>query len=387
MRDGPILPGATLGVLGGGQLGRMFAMAAKRMGYRVAVLAPGDDTPTAQVADQLFQAPYDDLDAVARFARAVDVVTFEFENVASEATETAARHAPVRPSGTVLATTQNRLRERDLLDRLGLPCAPHVAIREESHLGVAAAEIGAPAVLKSASSGYDGKGQRKIDLVEDAAAAWRELGRQPCLYEAFIPFVAELSVVGARGTDGALALYEPARNVHVNHILDVSVVPSGFEPSVVHRAQEIAGAVFEGLDLVGVACVEMFLLPDGSLMVNEIAPRPHNSGHLTIEAHATSQFEAQVRAVCRLPLGSTARLCGGAAMANLLGDLWEGGTPSWTAALAEPRVRLHLYGKQDARPGRKMGHLTGTAGTPEAAEASVTRARARLHVDVRQEPT
>ena len=233
-------------------------------------------------------------------------------------------------------------------------------------------------MLKSASSGYDGKGQRKIERVGDASAAWQELGRRPCLYEAFIPFTAELSVVGARGADDALALYEPTRNVHVSHILDVSVVPSGFDARVVRRAQEIAAGVFEGLELVGVACVEMFLLPDGSLLVNEIAPRPHNSGHLTIEAHETSQFEAQVRAVCGLPLGSTERLCGGAAMANILGDLWRDGTPSWEGALAEPAVRLHLYGKTDARPGRKMGHLTSTAATPEAAESAVLRARARL---------
>ena len=378
MTSGPILPGATLGVLGGGQLGRMFAMAAKRMGYRVAVLVPGDDTPTAQVADEAFRASYDDLDAVERFARSVDVVTFEFENVAKEAAEMAARHAPVRPSGMVLARTQNRLEERRLLDRLGLPCAPHAAVHDEADLEAAATAVGAPAVLKSASSGYDGKGQRKIERVADASAAWHELGRRPCLYEAFIPFVAEISVVGARGADGAMALYEPARNLHVSHILDVSVVPSGFDAQVIRRAREIAAGVFEGLELVGVACVEMFLLPNGSLLVNEIAPRPHNSGHLTIEAHETSQFESQVRAVCGLPLGSTDRLCGGAAMANLLGDLWRDGTPSWAAALEEPAVRLHLYGKTDPRPGRKMGHLTATADTPEAAQSAVLRARSSL---------
>jgi 5-(carboxyamino)imidazole ribonucleotide synthase len=376
--DRPILPGATLGVLGGGQLGRMFAMAAKRMGYRVAVLAPGKDTPTGQVADVVFDAPYDDLDAVARFARAVDVVTFEFENVAREAAEAAARHAPVRPSGTVLATAQDRLEERALLDRLGLPCAPHAAVREEGDLDRAGSEVGAPGVLKSASSGYDGKGQRKVERHVDLAAAWHGLGRRPCLYEAFIPFTAELSVIGARGADGSLVLYEPARNMHVDHILDVSVVPSGFGPSVIERAKEIAAAVFEGLDLVGVACVEMFLLDDGSLLVNEIAPRPHNSGHLTIEACATDQFEAQVRAVCMLPLGSPERTCGGAAMANLLGDLWSRGTPRWDAALAHPGVRLHLYGKAEARPGRKMGHLTTTSGSPESAEETVLRARRAL---------
>lgn len=378
MSDRPILPGATLGVLGGGQLGRMFAMAARRMGYRIAVLAPDDDTPAAQVADQTFKAPYHDLDAVARFARAVDVVTFEFENVAREAAETAARHAPVRPSGLVLATTQNRLGERELLNRLGIPCAPHAAVHTTADLDAATEAIGAPAVLKSASSGYDGKGQRRIIRVADATAAWDELGRPPCLYEAFVPFVAELSVVGARGADGALALYEPVRNVHVDHILDVSVAPSGFDTAVVRAAREIAAGVLEGLGLIGVACVEMFLLADGSLLVNEIAPRPHNSGHMTIEAHATSQFEAQVRAVCLLPLGSTDRLCGGAAMANLLGDLWDDGAPDWAAALTEPSVRLHLYGKGEARPARKMGHLTATASTPMAAEAAVLRARSLL---------
>lgn len=373
-----ILPGATLGVLGGGQLGRMFAMAAKRMGYRVAVLAPEAGGPTAQLADDVFPAPYDDLDAVARFARSVDVVTFEFENVPADAAATAYRHAPVRPSGSVLATTQNRLAERALLDRLGLPCSPHAPVRDAEDLAAAEEQVGVPGVLKTASSGYDGKGQRKVERPGDLAAAWDALGRQACLYEAFVPFVAELSVVGARGHDGALALYEPARNEHARHILDVSVVPGGFEPPVPDRARDLAAAVFEGLELVGVACVEMFLLADGSLFVNEIAPRPHNSGHLSIEAHATSQFEAQVRAVCGLPLGSPERICGAAAMANLLGDLWDGGRPDWVAGLASEAVRLHLYGKDEARPGRKMGHLTTTAATAPEAEARVRAARAAL---------
>ena len=374
----PVLPGATLGVLGGGQLGRMFAAAAKRMGYRVAVLAPGEDGPTAQLADLVFSAPYDDLDAVERFARASDAVTLEFENVPTAAAEAAARHAPVRPSGQVLHATQNRLRERELLDRLDLPSARHAPVRTEADLEEAVRRVGAPAVLKSASTGYDGKGQRKVDRAEDALSLWEELDRQPCLYEAFVPFEVELSVVGARGHDGALALYEPSRNDHVDHILDVSVVPGGFADGVATRARELAAAVFEGLELVGVACVEMFLLDDGSLLVNEIAPRPHNSGHLTIEAAATSQFEAQVRALAGLPLGATERLAGGAAMANLLGDLWLDGTPDWAAALAHPAVRLHLYGKDDARPGRKMGHLTATADTAEEAERRVRAARAAL---------
>ncbi|MDZ7778787.1 MAG: 5-(carboxyamino)imidazole ribonucleotide synthase [Gemmatimonadota bacterium] len=373
-----ILPGATLGVLGGGQLGRMFAMAAKRMGYRVAVLAPVDGGPTAQLADDVITAPYDDVDAVERFARSVDVVTFEFENVPAAAAASALRHAPVRPSGNVLAATQNRLAERELLDGLGLPCAPHASVRTAAELTAAEEHVGVPGVLKSASSGYDGKGQRKVDRPGELATAWDALGRPPCLYEAFIPFVAELSVVGARGRDGALALYEPARNEHVNHILDVSVVPCGFDVPVRKRARDLAAAVFEGLELVGVACVEMFLLDDGSLFVNEIAPRPHNSGHLTIEAHATSQFEAQVRAVCGLPLGSPERICGAAAMANLLGDLWNEGSPDWATGLAEKAVRLHLYGKGEARPGRKMGHLTTTAATAAEAEARVRAARSAL---------
>jgi len=374
----PILPGATLGVLGGGQLGRMFAVAAKRMGYRVAVLSPDEGGPTAQLADLAFDAPYDDLDAVARFARASDVVTFEFENVAAEAANTAARHAPVRPDGSVLHTTQDRLRERTLLDRLGLPSAPHAAVRTFDDLQDAVARVGTPAVLKSATSGYDGKGQRRVDTPAAAAAAWVELGSRPCLYEKWVPFAAELSVVGARGLSGELALYPPFRNDHVHHILDVSVAPSGFPPTVVEQARALAGAVFEGLGLVGVACVELFLLGDGTLLVNEIAPRPHNSGHLTIEGCATSQFEQQVRAVCGLPLGSTDPVVGGAAMANLLGDLWNGGEPDWASALTVPGVRLHLYGKAAARPGRKMGHLTATASSPEEAEALVRQARAAL---------
>lgn len=374
----PILPGATLGVLGGGQLGRMFAQSAKRMGFRVAVLAPGEDTPTGQLADLRFDAPYDDLDAVARFARAVDVVTFEFENVPADAAETAARHAVVRPSGSVLWTAQNRLRERELLDRLGLPCAAHAAVRTAEDLRAVTEAVGVPAVIKTAAWGYDGKGQMRVDTAAEAQNAWTGLGEAPCLYEAFVPFVAEISVVGARDARGHLELYEPSLNVHVSHVLDVSVVPSGLPPDVLDEAGRIAAAVFEGLELVGVACVEMFVRDDGKVLVNEIAPRPHNSGHLTIEACETSQFEAQVRAVCGLPLGSTHRIVGGAAMANLLGDLWSGGTPRWDAALACRGARLHLYGKADPRPGRKMGHLTATAASAEDAERRVRAARGAL---------
>lgn len=377
-RPAPILPGALLGVLGGGQLGRMFAVAAKRMGYRVAVLAPAGRTPTGQLSDLEFEAAYDDLDEIVRFARAVDVVTFEFENVATEATEAAAQHAPVRPAGSVLQATQNRLRERELLDRLGLPCAPHAPVRSAEELEAAVARVGVPAVLKTAAWGYDGKGQVRIATAAAAAPAWEQLEHAACLYEAFVDFEAEISVVGARGHDGAVALYEPSANAHVDHVLDVSVVPAGLPPEVDHEARAIAAAVLEGLDLVGVACIEMFLRSDGTLLVNEIAPRPHNSGHLTIEACDTSQFEAQVRAVCALPLGSTARLGGGAAMANLLGDLWTVGEPAWVAALEHSGASLHLYGKGEPRPGRKMGHLTVVGGSPTEAERRVRSARTAL---------
>ncbi len=378
MRTSPILPGALLGVMGGGQLGRMFTAAARRMGYRVAILSPGRGGPAGQYADEEYDAAYDDLEAVERFARSVDVVTFEFENVPGAAAAAAARHAPVRPSGEALRTTQNRLRERALLERLGLPRAPHAPVRSAEELAAAAASVGTPAVLKTAAWGYDGKGQVRIDTPDAAPAAWEELGRAECLWEAWVPFAAEISVVGVRSLEGEVRLYEPSLNAHERHVLDVSTVPAGLPPEVAREAARIAAAVLEGLGLVGVACVEMFLLEDGRLLVNEIAPRPHNSGHLTIEACETSQFEAQVRAVCGLPLGSTERICGGAAMANLLGDLWEPGEPAWADALAFPGVRLHLYGKDEARPGRKMGHLTATAASAEEAARRVRAARRAL---------
>jgi 5-(carboxyamino)imidazole ribonucleotide synthase len=372
-----ISPGAAVGVLGSGQLGRMFAIAARRMGYRVHTLSPDDDTPTGQVADREVKAAYDDLDAVRDFARGVAVVTFEFENVSAAAAEAAAGHAPVRPSGAVLHTTQNRLREKGFLRRAGFPVAPFAAVRSPEELARAVAGIGTPAVLKTGGWGYDGKGQAKIAAPEEAAAAWSALDTDEAILEAFVDFEREVSVVAARGLDGSFACFGVLANDHRNHILDVTVAPAPVPPRVEREAVEIARGILEALEVVGVLCVEMFLTRDGGLLVNELAPRPHNSGHLTFDACVTSQFEQQLRAICGLPLGSTA-LLRPAAMANLLGDLWRDGEPDWAAACAFPEVKLHLYGKAAPRPGRKMGHLTALADDPEEARRIVLAAREAL---------
>ena len=373
-----VLPGAEIGVLGGGQLGRMFTFAAARLGYRVAVLAPDDDTPAGQVACREIRAAYDDLDAVERFARSVSVVTFEFENVPRATADAAARHVPVRPAGGVLGTTQDRIREKAALARLGLPLPRYAAIESEGDLAGAVAAVPGPAVLKTAAWGYDGKGQMRVEGPDELRRAWREMGSPRAVLEAFVPFRAEVSVVGARGLDGAVVLYDPFANRHAQHVLDVSVWPAPVSRSTRTSALEIARAALEGLDVVGVLCVEMFELEDGRLLVNELAPRPHNSGHLTIDAHACGQFEQQVRAVCGLPLGSVEGIVPAAAMANLMGELWDRGTPDWEAALARREARLHLYGKETARAGRKMGHLTALAGDVVRAEACVRELRASL---------
>jgi 5-(carboxyamino)imidazole ribonucleotide synthase len=372
-----VLPGATLGVMGSGQLGRMFAIAARRMGYRVHTFSPDSDTPTGQVSDREYQHAYEDLDAVREFARGVSVVTFEFENVPAESVEAAAALAPVRPSGAVLYTTQNRLREKNFLARNGFPVAPfrHVASREE--LTAALADIGRPAVLKTAGFGYDGKGQTRIDSEEDAESAVGALKGQEGVVEAFVDFEREVSVVAARTAGGEFAHYGVVENAHSRHILDLSIAPARVDEATAREAVEIARSVLESLDVVGVMCVEFFLTREGRLLVNELAPRPHNSGHLTFDASLTSQFEQQLRAVCCLPLGST-ELMRPAAMANLLGDLWRDGEPDWGAALKFPDVKLHLYGKTEPRAGRKMGHLTALASTPEEAARKVTGARAAL---------
>lgn len=374
----PIPPGSTVGVLGSGQLGRMFAIAARRMGYRVHTFSPDSDTPTGQVADVEVQAAYEDLDAVARFARGVSVVTFEFENVPEPTAAEAAKHAPVRPAGAVLHTTQQRIREKTFLQTNGLPHTPFRVVRTSADLEAATAELGAPGVLKAAAFGYDGKGQAKVETRGGAEAAWTAIGRAEAVYEKFIGLACEISVVAARSADGQFVHYGAVENEHRNHILDVTIAPARVDARLSADALEITRAILEKLDVTGVLCVEFFVSTAGDLMVNELAPRPHNSGHWTFDACVTSQFEQQLRAVCGLPLGSTARMPGAAAMANLLGDLWSGGEPDWAAACAFDNVKLHLYGKLEPRQGRKMGHLTALAESQKEALEAALGARAAL---------
>jgi 5-(carboxyamino)imidazole ribonucleotide synthase len=358
-----IPPGAALGVLGSGQLGRMFTIAARRMGYRVHTFSPDEDTPTGQVADVEVTAAYDDLDALRTFAGQVDVVTFEFENVPTEAIETIETLTPVRPSSAALHTTQQRAREKTFLADCGFPTAPFARAATLDELWEAVTRVGTPAVIKTAAFGYDGKGQHRVTTPADVEHIWTALG--------------EISIVAARGLDGSMAEYPAFENRHRHHILDVTTAPATVAPAIASQAREITRAILAELHYVGVLCVEFFVSTDGQLLVNEIAPRPHNSGHLTFDAATTSQFEQQVRAVCGLPLGAT-DLLRPAAMANVLGDLWADGVPNWAAACRFPDVKLHLYGKGDPRPGRKMGHLTAMATTVREAQERVIAARDAL---------
>ena len=369
-----VLPGATIGVLGSGQLGRMMAIAARRMGYRIHTFSPGEDTPTGQVADLEITADYEDLEAIRTFAKGVHVITFEFENVPTEAAAAAPEIVPVRPSGASLHITQQRAREKAFLADHGIPTTPCAVVRTLDELAVALGGIGVPAIVKTAAFGYDGKGQHRIQSIEDAERVWSLIGHQEAVVERMVDFSHELSVVAARGLDGAFAHFGATENTHENHILDLSISPARVPGAVAAEAVSIAHAIMEQLEYVGVLCVEFFLTRDGQLLVNEIAPRPHNSGHLTFDACLTSQFEQQVRAVCGLPLGSTAQMRP-AAMVNLLGDLWMDGEPDWSSALAIPDVKLHLYGKPGPRVGRKMGHLTALADTVDEAVEKAVMAR------------
>jgi 5-(carboxyamino)imidazole ribonucleotide synthase len=372
-----IRPNSTIGVFGSGQLGRMFAIEARKMGYRVHTFSPDSDTPTGQVADIETSAGYDDLDAVRAFARSVDVVTFEFENVPSAAVEAAAEFVSVHPRGDILHTTQNRLREKKFLAEAGFPVTPFHRIKVIEDLYHGADELGFPAVLKTAGFGYDGKGQSKIKGRSDIKSAFAGLNGEEAILEAFVEFEKEVSVVCARGQDGSFATFGVIENAHENHILDVSFAPAVVSKKVYMEADEIARNIAEAFGYVGTLCVEFFLTKDDGLLVNELAPRPHNSGHLTFDACFTSQFGQQLRAVCGLPLGST-EFFRPAAMANLLGDIWDHGEPLWDRALATPGVNLHLYGKSEPRPGRKMGHLTAVASSGEEARTIVQKARELL---------
>ena len=369
----PILPGSTIGILGNGQLGRMTTQAAIRMGYSVACYGPdAAPTPCGQAGAREVQGAYDDLDALSEFTRSVDVMTFEFENVSTAATAVASEHIPVHPAGAVLHTTQDRIREKAALVDAGIPVAQYSVVHQPSDLDGAAY----PGILKTAQSGYDGKGQKLVHNATEAAAAFTTFGGVPCVLEALVPFLWEGSVVGARNAAGDVALYPLVQNIHTNHILDTTLVPAPLASTELQAsAAALAERILDSLDVIGVMCIEMFITTDG-IIVNELAPRPHNSGHWTIEGAVTSQFEQHVRAVCGLPLGSTELRAPAAAMANLLGDCWP--DPDWVGALADPRVNLHLYGKQTARIGRKMGHLTAVGATVVDASDAVTAARTRL---------
>lgn len=323
-----LLPGARVGVVGGGQLGRMLAQAARRLGYGVVVWSPEDDPPAGALADRVISAPFDDREAEAAFAQAVDVVTVEFENVDADALARLAERVPVRPGPGVVRTAQHRGREKAFLRGAGLPHAAFVELGDPAELEAALASLGAPAVLKTAGFGYDGKGQVRLHGPQDLPRGRALLATGPCVLERLVDLERELSVVIARGVDGATRSYPPFENAHRHHILDVTVVPARVAPALAEQALRLAERVAHALDLVGLACVECFVTRQGELLVNEIAPRPHNSGHVTIEACETDQFEQQLRAVCGLPLGA-ATLRSAGAMANLLGDLWHHGEPDW----------------------------------------------------------
>jgi 5-(carboxyamino)imidazole ribonucleotide synthase len=380
-RSDVILPGKTIGILGGGQLGRMFAIAARRMGYRVHALDPAPDCPTGQVADVEWSAPYDDIDTALRFAQAVDVVTFEFENIPYETLQRVAEVVPVHPAPLVLDTTRHRLREKTFLHTHGFPVAPFRAVQSLDDLRSAVAQLGTPSILKTATFGYDGKGQTRIDDRAQIEGAWSKLNQTMGVLEGFVPFTLELGVIVARARNGAVVVFPVSENHHKNHILDVTVVPASVPEQVQRAAVDLAVSVAKSLDLVGILAVELFYVEDGSatgkLLVNELAPRPHNSGHFSFDACVTSQFEQQLRAVCGLPLGDVS-LLRPVAMANLLGDLWNDGEPDFQAALGAPEVKLHLYGKSEPRPGRKMGHLIVMAESAEIARTKVIAARRAL---------
>jgi 5-(carboxyamino)imidazole ribonucleotide synthase len=348
-----IAPGGTIGILGGGQLGRMTALAAAALGYRCHIFCPERDSPASQVTPLATIADYNDRAALAAFAADVDVITFEFENIPGDTAEVLAAMKPVRPGPEALRVAQDRLKEKNFLRSIGVATTSYQEVASAADLARARREIGAPSILKTVRLGYDGKGQVMIRPDTDLVAAWRQMGAEIGILEGFVDFACEISVIVAHGVDGACAIYVPVENRHVDHILDTTVAPAPVAPEIAERAEAIARHVAERLDVVGLLSVEMFVTRDGAVLVNEIAPRPHNSGHWTIDACVTSQFEQLVRAICGLPLGSPERHSN-AVMKNLIGAEVE----TWRRALEDPGAKLHIYGKSAPRPGRKMGHVT-----------------------------
>lgn len=372
-----ILPGATIGILGGGQLGRMTGMAARSLGYDVHVLDPDPDCPARAIASRTVTARFDDADAAADLARDCDVVTLEIEQIARPALEAVSAVAPLRPRAEAVFTVQDRLRQRAWLDTHGFPVGPYRAVGTADECADAVAVLG-PSICKAPMGGYDGRGQVRVAAADEGREAWRSLGSGRVIVEQFLSLDLELSVLVARREDGVSATYPPSVNHHMHGVLDWAITPGALPEPMARHAQQIAHAIAETMGIVGLLAVELFLTTDGRLLVNELAPRPHNTYHHSERAHSTSQFEQLVRAVCGLPLGAVQGVVPGA-IANLLGDLWvEGELPHFHAALDVPDVRLHLYGKSSARAGRKMGHLSAIGATAQDALDKVLDARRRL---------
>jgi len=369
----PIVPPATIGMLGGGQLGRYALMAARTMGYRTIVLEPDPYAPAGSVADLHLRAAYDDPDALRRLGDECAVVTTEFENPPAASLELLARRTRVAPSPRAVAIAQDRIAEKQFLADNGLPIGPYAVVDRAD----ADPELGYPAILKTARLGYDGKGQRLVTDGAEMRAAWRTLGSVPCVLERALLFQTELSIVVARSSSGGFAAFPVAENRHVDGVLDVSIVPAHVSRRLSDRAVGLAMAITDVLSYVGVLAVELFVV-DGELLINELAPRPHNSGHWTLDVAQTSQFEQQIRAICGLGLGDTSMTRPAATMVNLLGDLWDAGEPDWASVFDDPRTALHLYGKAAPRPGRKMGHLTAWGDSPTEAEVRAHEARRAL---------
>ena len=369
-----ILPGKTIGVLGGGQLGRMLAQAATRLGYRIHVYEPAANSPAGAVAHKEVNAPYEDLAALTAFAKECDVVTYEFENVPAAPLKAIEAVTQLRPHWSVLETTQNRSREKRWLRDHKFP---HAKFAEGTDVAAGIKEVGVPCVVKTADFGYDGKGQLKVMTDADIPAAVKKFAGQPVVIEQFIDFACEVSAVVARSPNAAVRVFPISENIHTNHILDFSIVPARVKPEVTAAAEKLARLIAEKINLVGVMGVELFVTKSGEVLVNELAPRTHNSGHWTLDACMASQFEQQVRAICGLPLGAVT-LLSPVVVVNILGDAWAKGEPKWDVLLAQPNVRLHLYGKADPRPGRKMGHFTVTARDADMALELAEKYKTRL---------
>ncbi|WP_350151704.1 5-(carboxyamino)imidazole ribonucleotide synthase [Nitrosomonas sp.] len=372
-----IMPGAMLGVLGGGQLGRMFVQAAQQMGYPVTVLDPDSGSPAGRVADDFICAGYADPSALEKLGSQCAAITTEFENIPANSLRNLAKSCAVSPDAYSVSVAQNRIAEKQFLSINGFTVAPFAVIQQPDDFADQDAADLLPGILKVSQFGYDGKGQVKVASAAEFPAAYAQLNHAVCVLEKFMPLKCEISVVVARGGDGKMATFPVAENQHVNGILDVSIVPARISPQLTGKVQEIACQIAKSLNYQGVLCVEFFVLQDDELVINEIAPRPHNSGHYSIDACVTSQFEQQMRTLCGLPLGSTAQLSP-AVMINLLGDVWRNGDPDWNIVLQHPAAKLHLYGKAEARPGRKMGHFTVLSSDIETALSEALHIKQQL---------